>query len=76
MVVVAVQHGGDGRHVLGKQRQVQLGAATLDHADEGRRGVDAPLGPIDVLAVMAPLLGVALIALALGSVLEHLPDFA
>ena len=63
--MVAVEHGGDGRDFLGKQPEVELGVALLNHAAQGTGGADAAGGPVDGAAIPTHLLLVAGSAFAL-----------
>ena len=50
-VMIAVQHGRNRGDFFGKQRQVQLGIALLNHTPQEPGGVDAPFGSVNGAAV-------------------------
>ena len=58
-VVVAVEQCGHGRDFFGKQPQVELGVAGLDHAAQEASGFEPTCGVVDIGAVAAHMAGVA-----------------
>ncbi|MDE2617851.1 MAG: hypothetical protein KGL73_12635, partial [Burkholderiales bacterium] len=64
-VMVPVQHGSNGRDLFGKETQVELRIALLDHATQKARTVDPAGRPIDGRAITAHPLLVTRHALAL-----------
>jgi len=65
-VVVMVEHGRHGIDLFGKQAQIELGVASLDHAAQQARRFQAACGVVDIGAVAAHMADMAGLAFVLG----------
>lgn len=63
-VVVPIQDGRDGRHLLGKQPKIELGVARLHHPAQNAWCIDTPGGSVNGTAIAThflPMTGRALV---------------